>query len=147
MYKQAIKLTHQTRLSRGFTLVEVLIVVTIIGILAAVALPSYTEYTKRGYRADGKSALLQLSSALERYHTENGSYNGAHEGGKPKANFFPSQAPLDGGDKTYDLTIESTAHSYTLTATPIENSRVHEDGVFTLSSTGVKTYKGEEGWD
>ena len=44
---------------KGFTLIEVMIVVAIVGILAAIALPSYNEYIRRGHRAEARAALLQ----------------------------------------------------------------------------------------
>ena len=50
---------------RGFTLIEVMIVVAIVGILSAIALPSYNEYIRRGHRAEARAGLLQADEMLE----------------------------------------------------------------------------------
>ena len=59
---------------KGFTLIEVMIVVAIIGILSAIAYPSYTEYIARGHRADARAGLLQAQQWLERAATATGVY-------------------------------------------------------------------------
>ena len=59
---------------RGFTLIELMIVVAIVGILSAIAMPSYNEYVRRGHRADSRAGLLQAHQWLERAATANGVY-------------------------------------------------------------------------
>jgi len=59
---------------RGFTLIEVMIAVAIVGILSAIAYPSYTEYIRRGHRADARAGLLQAQQYLERASTATGVY-------------------------------------------------------------------------
>ncbi|WP_051822173.1 type IV pilin protein [Desulfonatronum thiodismutans] len=59
---------------KGFTIIEVLIVVAILGILAAIAIPQVTKYTTNARRADGKTALLAAAQAMERYYTNNYTY-------------------------------------------------------------------------
>jgi type IV pilus assembly protein PilE len=68
-------LTQRTYRSRGFTLIEVMIVVAIIGILAAVAYPSYSEYVRRGRRSEAQTALLEASQFMQRFYAANGRYD------------------------------------------------------------------------
>ena len=60
---------HPQKAQLGFTLIELMIVVAIVGILSAVAYPSYTEYVRRGHRADARAGLLQAQQWLERAAT------------------------------------------------------------------------------
>src|SRR5690606_38472416 len=82
--------------SAGFTLIEVMIVVAIIGILAAIAYPSYQDHVRKSRRADAQTALLELAQFMERHYTTNGRY-------LTSANAAPalpfSEAPKDGTTK------------------------------------------------
>jgi type IV pilus assembly protein PilE len=69
--------SRQLRGGRGFTLLEAMIVVGLIGILGAIALPSYLSYLKKANRADAKAILMETAQWMERYYTTNGSYAGA----------------------------------------------------------------------
>lgn len=60
--------------SRGFTLIELMIVVAVVGILATIAYPSYQEYMRKAKRAEGRTALMELLQQQERYMTQNNTY-------------------------------------------------------------------------
>jgi type IV pilus assembly protein PilE len=122
----------------GFTLIELMIVVAIIGILAAVAYPSYTNHIIKSRRSDAMGALLGFTNAMERRFTETNSYLGA--GG---TNLTPADtgAPriYASSTKYYTLTIDSaTASTYTLRATPISGTSQVNDGKIEITNTGVR---------
>ncbi len=126
--------------SAGFTLIEVMIVVAIIGILAAIAYPSYQDHVRKSRRADAQTALLELAQFMERHYTTNGRY-------LTSANAAPalpfSEAPKDGTTKFYDLgfTATPTANAYTLQAVP-KNAMANDScGTLTLTNTGAKGQK------
>lgn len=75
------KLSHKR--VTGFTLVELMIVVAVIGILAAIAYPSYVEYVRKGKRSEGRAAITGLLQQQERYFTQNNTYVAFAEGAAP----------------------------------------------------------------
>ena len=147
--------------SFGFTLAELLIAVVLVGILAAIAIPSYSSYVTRGQRSAAKAALLQSAQFLERNYTAFGCYNqtsatcgtaSAVAITTPVAQY----APTDGGQPSYVLTFASqSASTYTLQATPCGetscptgSNQTFDDtdcGVLTLSNTGAKGASGNIG--
>lgn len=136
-----ISYRHGQRESRGFTLIELMIVVAIIGIIAAVAYPSYQEYVRSAKRADAQAALMELSHYMERYYTGNGRY--VDDTGKAPALPF-TQAPKDGSTKAYDLDFAAqspTASTYVLVAVPTGSMADDNCGTLTLSNTGAKGQK------
>lgn len=68
------QLSGARRPQHGFTLIEIMVVVAIIGVLAAIAYPNYTEYVRKGKRAEGRTALMELMQQQERHMTQRNAY-------------------------------------------------------------------------
>lgn len=124
--------------NRGFTLIEIMIVVVIVGILASIALPAYQEYVRQGNRTEAKSALLEAAQALERHYSVNGTYL---SGGNLAAVYKTSVPP--GGPAVYTLAaVSATANSYVLAATGVNQMAGDACGVYRISNTGERTLTG-----
>jgi len=131
----------------GFTLVEMMVVVAIVGILSSIAYPSYQNSVMKSRRADAKAALLELANFMERHATEVGCYldpgidNVCGAGGDDTNPVLPFLTAPKSGTAYYDLVLFPVdATSFTLTANPINNSPQQNDecGSLTLTNTGVK---------
>lgn len=126
---------HPQKVQLGFTLIELMIVVAIVGILSAVAYPSYTEYVRRGHRADARAGLLQAQQWLERAATATGAYPTALPATLTWAN---------DSTKRYTISIggPATTSTFTLTATPKGAQVGDKCGNFTVTHTGLRGAKG-----
>lgn len=97
----------------GFTLIETMVTLGIVGILAAIAYPSYVEQMRNTRRADAEGALMGLAGAMERHFTLNNSYKGAAAGGGDTGvpAIFAASVPIDSTKATYNLSILSADDS------------------------------------
>ena len=117
----------------GFTLIEIMIVVAIIGVLAAIAYPSYRQYTIKSKRADMMSQMHNIASEIESRKLAQGSYSNALLTGL--GGNYPTQ-----GQALYTITFTPTplTRQWTITAAPISGTRMAGDGSLTLDYQGVK---------
>lgn len=130
------------RVNSGFTLIELMIAVAIVGILTAVALPTYQSQILKSHRTDAKMALLDLASRQERYMSLQQVYasTGAALG---FSSDFPISVPsADAATYTLSVALANSGSSYTLTATPTGRQVQDACGAYTLSSLGVQGVSG-----
>lgn len=120
----------------GFTLIELMIVVAIIGILSAIALPSYQQYVIKANRQDAEAILMENAQFMERYFTTNNTYIGAT---------LPNLVSPKGSSGTgvkYNLGFDtpSAASTYKLEAVNV-NGQLRDTtcGELTVTNTGVQT--------
>lgn len=126
----------------GFTLVEILITVAIVGLLAAIALPAYQESQLRAGRADGKNALMQVASDQERLYSNSFTYS---------TNAVPlaatPAATLTSRDGKYVVTVaacsgSTIANCFIATATPQGGQAEDSCGNLTINSQGTRAATG-----
>ena len=139
MKTQVLQSAHSDRQYRqaGFSLVELLVVLVIMGVLSALALPGYTRYVQRGNRTEVMAALLEAQHFMERYYSANGQY-------LSPANAVPmlpqrlQRIPLQGTVR-YQLSVrEATANSYLLQAVPEGSMADDVCGSLTINQTGLR---------
>lgn len=121
----------------GFTLIELMITVAVIGILAAIAYPSYTQYVLRANRAEARSILLENAQILERNFTTANRYDLDSNGAAP---VIIATSPKS-GTKKYDVTVAPGAdatQTFVLSAVPTGLMAGDACGTFTLTDAGIR---------
>ena len=122
--------------ARGFTLIEVLIALAIVGILSAIAVPSYFSYIERANRADAKATLMDATQFMQRFYSLHNSYSTQRDGRTKVALPAALQRSPRNGAALYDISVESQDNSYTLRAVP--RNKADPCGTLTLNSLGVR---------
>ena len=117
---------------RGFTLIEMMIVVAVIAVLASIALPSYNSYLRKGRRADAQAALTDIASRQQQYLMDARAY----APDLATLNYTPTTSVTD----WYGIAIVvgGPPPSFTVTATPVAGKDQVKDGSLELTSTGAK---------
>jgi len=123
---------------RGFTLIELMVVVVVVAILAAIAVPSYQNSVRKTRRADAKTALTAMAQTLERCLTQFGSYNSAN---------CSVTSPYDSDQGYYRVTVTRSATAFSLSATA-QGAQAGDTqcASFTLNHLGAQTATSSNCW-
>ncbi|HET7586680.1 MAG TPA: type IV pilin protein [Gammaproteobacteria bacterium] len=128
---------------RGFTLIELMIVVAIVAIIAAIAYPSYRQSVIKSDRSDAKVALQRAAQALERCYAEGHNYKDTLPGGTCPP------LPQTSANDFYTIIPTVTTTTYAIKAVPTTDSPQQDDeacGWFQLDSTGLQTAESSDCW-
>jgi type IV pilus assembly protein PilE len=121
---------------RGFTLIELMVVVVILGILAAIAYPAYRDYVAKSRRSEAKRALLDVAALQEKFYTNSLRYATSLQA-------LGYVAPFETDEQNYTLGLVTSASmtDYTVSATPTASGLQKDDvcKTFSLTNTGKKT--------
>ena len=138
------------RSGRGFTLIEILVALTILGILMGIAMPSYRAYIVKQGRSAAQSELIEIAALQEKIYLNSNpnayttnlrsNYTGDSNGGLGRTTGQTT-------DGKYDIAlVNPVAQSWSLTATPVSGSSQAGDGVITINSNGTRTCDTAQKW-
>lgn len=122
--------------SSGFSLIELMVAVAIVGVLYALAMPAYTSYVEKGRRADVQQQLLQLAGVLERAYSRNGAYPDDYS--EPTLDYYTlTYTPNNPGDSD-----DYSSTSFSLSAAPKGAQSGDDCGTLTINSLGEQSATG-----
>jgi type IV pilus assembly protein PilE len=122
---------HMNKPQRGFTLIELVVVIVIVGILASIAIPSYREYVVRGNRRAAQASMMEIATRQQQYFVANRSY-------ATKAQLGYTLPPEVTGNYTFDIALAAgPPPTFTVNFTAVGAQA--GDGNLALTSNGVKT--------
>ncbi len=124
---------------KGFTLIELMIVVVIVGILASIALPSYQEYVRRSHRGAAQSEMMDIANREQQFLLANRAY--ADKATLEGSGYALPSAVAARYDYAIAVDNAATPPTFTITLTP-KGSQA-SDGTLVLTSAGVKTRSGD----
>lgn len=127
--------------SRGFTLIELIIVVAVVGILLGIAVPAYDQYIVRANRTEGKNYMARVQAAQERFFTNNSTYSNSMTGaGAAGLGFATSNSP--DGRFTVGIVLTPNGRGYTITLQPTGGYTDPQCSTLTVDQLGVKDATG-----
>jgi type IV pilus assembly protein PilE len=138
------EIAKRTGRRRGFTLLELMIVLMIVSVLAAVAFPSYTRHVQRSRRTDAHSLLMRIAAEQERFYTQFNRYTANLGAPASSTNLGMAQVRSENGFYTASAVLGNVDQTYTLTATPIGQQSGDACGAITLGSSDQRGFAGNE---
>jgi type IV pilus assembly protein PilE len=143
-------------LNDGFSLVELLVVVAVVAILAAVAYPTYREQVASGHRADMQAELMRLAQYMERLYTETGCYNPGSDNDCASGTAAAPTITTTSDYYSVSFPAAPTANTFTIQATPNADSAQAGNGILQINHLGQQfwdengdndvTDAGEDNW-